>query len=65
MAQQHTIEVFASGCPACDDVIVLVNRVSPAWLAPPSPPSVVIDGKVASCCAARGIDEAALRTELE
>ena len=29
-----------------------------------SVPSVVIDGKLAGCCAARGVDEAALRKEL-
>lgn len=27
-------------------------------------PSVVVDGKLASCCAARGVDEATLRKEL-
>ena len=83
MAQQHTIEVFAAGCPACDDVIALVNRVAAPGshvkvldmhdastaararaLGIKSVPSVVIDGKLASCCAARGVDEATLRTEL-
>jgi glutaredoxin 3 len=29
-----------------------------------SVPTVVIDGKLASCCAARGVDEATLRGEL-
>ena len=29
-----------------------------------SVPSVVIDGKLASCCASRGVDEATLRREL-
>jgi len=83
MAQQHTIEVFAAGCPACEDVIALVNRVAAPGsqvnvldmhdastaarakaLGIKSVPSVVIDGKLASCCAARGVDEATLRTEL-
>jgi hypothetical protein len=27
-------------------------------------PGVVIDGRLASCCASRGVDEAALRAEL-
>ncbi len=29
-----------------------------------SVPSVVIDGKLASCCASRGVDESTLRKEL-
>lgn len=28
MSRPHTIEVFAAGCPACDEVIALVNRVA-------------------------------------
>ena len=83
MATQHTIEVFAAGCPACDDVIELVNRAAAPGsqmrvldmhdasvaaraksLGIKSVPSVVIDGKLASCCASRGVDEAALRREL-
>jgi len=80
---QRTIEVFAAGCPACDEVIDLVNRVaSPGSqihvldmhdkavaarakaLGIKSVPTVVVDGKLASCCAGRGVDEAALRSEL-
>ncbi len=83
MSNRHTIEVFAAGCPACDDVIELVNRVAAPGsqvrvldmhdaavaaraksLGIKSVPSVVIDGKLASCCAARGVDEATLRSEL-
>ena len=79
----HTIEVFAAGCSACQDVIDLVNRIAtpgsaikvldmhdPAIaqraksLGIESVPSVVIDGKLASCCAARGVDEASLRQAL-
>ena len=80
----HTIEIFAAGCSACQEVIDLVNAVaSPGSsiqvldmhddvvaarakaLGIRSVPSVVIDGKTASCCAARGVDEAALRAELQ
>ena len=83
MSPKHTIEVFAAGCPACDDVIELVNRVAApgsqvrvldmhdAAVAArarafgiKSVPTVVIDGKIASCCASRGVDEASLRSEL-
>ncbi len=79
----RTIEVFAAGCPACQDVVDLVNRVAAPGssirvldmhdktvaarakaLGIKSVPSVVIDGKLASCCASRGVDEAALRSEL-
>jgi len=83
MSKAHTIEVFAAGCPACDDVIALVNQVATPGarvkvldmhdaavaararsLGIKSVPSVVIDGKLASCCASRGVDEAMLRREL-
>jgi hypothetical protein len=83
MATRHTIEVFAAGCPACDDVIELVNRVAAPGstirvldmhdatvaaraksLGIKSVPSVVIDGKLASCCASRGVDEESLLAEL-
>lgn len=83
MANSHTIEVFAGGCPACDDVIELVNRIATPgsvvhvldmhdaavaarakMLGIKSIPSVVIDGKLASCCASRGVDEATLRSDL-
>ena len=78
------IEVFAAGCPACQDVVDLVNRVAAPGssirvldmhdktvaarakaLGVKSVPSVVIDGKLAGCCASRGVDEAVLRFELE
>jgi alkyl hydroperoxide reductase subunit AhpF len=83
MSNAHTIEVFAAACPACDDVIDLVNRVATPGarvkvldmhdaavaararsLGIKSVPSVVIDGKLAPCCASRGIDEATLRRHL-
>lgn len=80
---KHTIEVFAAGCSACQEVIDLVNRIATPGsaikvldmhdaaiaqraksLGIKSVPSVVIDGKLASCCASRGVDEASLRQEL-
>ena len=79
----HTIEVFAAGCSACEEVIALVNRIAAPGsqvrvldmhdagvatrakaLGIKSVPSVVIDGRLASCCAARGVDEATLLAEL-
>ena len=80
MNPKRRIEVFSAGCPACEEVIALINR-----LACPScdvqvldmrrtevaskakaygiqtVPAVVIDGKLASCCAGRGPEESALR----
>lgn len=80
---KHTIEVFAAGCSACQEVIDLVNRIATPGsaikvldmhdaaiaqraksLGIKSVPSVVIDGKLASCCAARVVDEASLRQDL-
>ena len=77
---QRKIEVFSAGCPACDETVVLVNRITcPSCevtvldmndtsiaeraknLGIQSVPAVVIDGKLAGCCAGRGPDEAALR----
>lgn len=79
---QHTIEVFAAGCSACDEVIELVNRIPTPGsqarvldmhdadvaaraqaLGVESVPRVVIDGLLAACSAARGVDEATLRAE--
>jgi len=77
----RTIEVFSAGCPACSDVIDLVNHlacpsceVSVVDMNDPevakraremgfrSVPAVVIDGKLADCCARHGPDEATLRS---
>lgn len=80
MAAKRKVEVFSAGCPACQDVVALVQQVA----CPPcdvtvldmndpnissrakslgvrSVPAVVIDGKLADCCAGRGPDEATLR----
>lgn len=80
MNRKRTIEVFSAGCPACEETVALVNRIScPSCelvvldmkdtaaaarakrLGIRSVPAVVIDGKLADCCAGRGPDEATLR----
>lgn len=80
MTAKHIVEVFSAGCPACQDAIKLVNRLTCSScdvsildmndvnvarraksLGIHAVPSVVIDGQLASCCAAGGIDEQALR----
>lgn len=52
-------------CPSCDVSVLDMNNPSVARKATSlgirSAPAVVIDGKLASCCAGRGPDEAALR----
>jgi glutaredoxin len=53
-------------CPSCEVSIVDMNDPNVATHAKDlgirSVPSVVIDGKLADCCAGRGPDEATLRT---
>jgi glutaredoxin len=80
MNTKRKIEVFSAGCPACEETIQLVKRVScPSCevsvldmhdsqvakrakdLGIHSVPAVVIDGKLADCCAGRGSDESTLR----
>jgi glutaredoxin 3 len=57
--------VHEAACPSCD--IVVLNMHDPAVarrakdLGIRSVPAVVIDGKLAECCAGRGVDEATLR----
>ncbi len=52
-------------CPSCDVSVLDMNDPSVARRAPSfgirSVPAVVIDGKLASCCAGRGPEEGALR----
>jgi len=78
MTAKRKVEVFSAGCPACNEVVEMLQRVA----CPPvklqsttdarvatrakslgirSVPSVVIDGKLADCCAGRGVDEQVLR----
>lgn len=80
MTIKRKVEVFSAGCPVCEDVIALVQRIAcPSCgvevhnmndievvkrakaLGIRSVPAVAIDGKLASCCAGRGVDEQALR----
>jgi glutaredoxin len=80
MNAKRTIEIFSAGCPACEDTIALVNRVTcPSCdvtvldmkdpeiarraksISIRSVPAVVINGKIADCCAGRGPDEQTLR----
>jgi len=80
MAPKRKVEIFSAGCPVCEEVVELVNRIAcPACevsvldvkdaqvarrareLGIRSVPAVVIDGKLAPCCAGRGPDEARLR----
>jgi glutaredoxin len=84
MSANPTIEIFSAGCPACDEVVALVNRVAKPGasvrvldmrqpevaarakaLGVVRVPSVVIDGRLAPCCAGGGVDESALRSALE
>lgn len=52
-------------CPSCEVTILDMNKADVAARAAAlgirSVPAIVIDGKLADCCAGRGIDEAALR----
>jgi glutaredoxin len=80
MAAKRKVEVFSAGCPACNEVVAMVQRAAcPSCevivldmkdariaeraksLGIRSVPSVVIDGKLADCCAGRGVDEQVLR----
>ncbi|MEE8417572.1 MAG: thioredoxin family protein [candidate division Zixibacteria bacterium] len=80
MATRRKVEIFSAGCPACKEVIEMVNRLAcPSCevtvfdmndaeiakrakdLGISTVPAVVIDGKLADCCANRGPDEASLR----
>jgi glutaredoxin 3 len=74
MATQRKVEVFSAGCAACHEVIETVKRAAcphdmkdinvakrAKSLGIRSVPAVVIDGKLADCCAGRGVDEHVLR----
>ena len=80
MSAKRRIEVFSAGCPACDEVIGLVNKIAcpscevevldmrrrevaerAKQLGVRSVPAVAVDGRLADCCAGRGVDETALR----
>ena len=52
-------------CPSCDVEVLDMHQQETAAKAKEygikSVPAVVIDGKLADCCAGRGVDEAAIR----
>ena len=63
---QDTIElVNIAACPSCEVTVLDMHEPSVARRASElgihSVPAVVIDGKLADCCADRGPDEATLR----
>lgn len=66
-ACQETIDLVKSlACDSCEVTVVDVHDSNIAARAKnmniQSVPAVVIDGKVADCCASRGPDETTLRT---
>jgi hypothetical protein len=65
MAGKRKVEVFSAGCPACDVEVLDMRQPDVAQRAKQlgirSVPSVVVDGRLASCCAGRGPDEASLK----
>jgi len=54
-----------AACPSCEVIVHDMRKVEVAerarGLGIRSVPTVVIEGKLAACCAGRGIDEAVLR----
>jgi glutaredoxin 3 len=59
----QTVKLIA--CPSCDVEVLDMRRPDEAAKARQygvrSVPAVAVDGKLADCCAGRGVDEAALR----
>jgi len=65
-ACQETIDLVNSvACPSCDVSVLDMNQADVAerakGLGIRSVPAIVIDGRVADCCADSGPDEASLR----
>ena len=63
----EAIEVIRrAACPSCEVIVHDMKDINVAKRAKSlgihSVPSVVIDGKLADCCAGRGVDEHVLRT---
>lgn len=58
--------VKAVACPSCEVEVLDMNQPDVAararQLGVKSVPAVAIDGRLADCCAGRGIDEATLRS---
>lgn len=80
MSNKRKIEIFSAGCPACDEAVETVRRISCAscetevldmhqpevaaraeQLGISRVPAIVIDGKLAECCAAGEVDEQVLQ----
>ena len=63
--EETVTRVQALACPSCEIVVLDMTRAKVArrakTLGIKTVPAVVIDGALASCCAGRGPDEAALR----
>ena len=65
-ACHEAIEVIRrAACPSCEVIVHDMRKVEVAerakGLGIRSVPAVVIEGKLAACCAGRGVDEAVLR----
>jgi len=63
---KETVELVKRlSCPSCEVAVLDMNDLTVATRANSlgirSVPAVVVDGSLASCCAGRGPDEAALR----
>lgn len=65
VCEEAIAAVDAMVCPSCEITVLDMRDRAVAKRAHSlgihSVPAVVIDGKVASCCAGRGVDEASLR----
>lgn len=65
VCEETVSKVKALACPSCEIVTLDMHDATVAQrakaLGVQSVPAVAIDGKLASCCAGRGPDEAALR----
>lgn len=65
VCEDEVHHVRQMACPSCDVRVLDMNDAAVAGrardLGVRSVPAVPVDGRLASCCAGRGVDEAALR----
>lgn len=80
MTNNRKVEILSAGCPTCQNIIDLVNKIAcpscevtvldmkdhavsqrARTLGIHRVPAIVIDGKLADCCATPAIDEKSLR----
>ena len=58
--------VNSIGCPSCEVEVLDMHKDAAAAKAKQygvrSVPAIVVDGKLANCCAGRGVDEVSLRS---